>query len=146
MSKVSVENHNIDSATSVDINTVKLSDLTIICQTGSSTAKGFGENRVVTFRAGMNCRLGNVAQPVWEEIATQVIARDLGDGVLEKVEAYIMEHGNPIVTYNSAAVYQAALNMCTGSLLRGKDWEEYEGITADFPELAAIIDQVAAEQ
>lgn len=138
--------NNIDSATVVDINTVKLSDLTIICQTGSSIAKGFGDNRTVTFRAGMNCGLGNVAQEVWEEIAAKVIARDLGEDVVAKVEAYIMEHGNPIVTYNTAAVHQAALRMCTDGMLRGAAWDEYETITADFPELAAIIDRIAADR
>lgn len=143
MEKVKVETHNIDAATDVDINTIKLSDLTIISQTGRSTATGFGVNRTVNFRAGINCRLGNVEQETWQALAEQVVARDLGEDVLEKMEAYVLNHGQPIVTYNTAAVRQAALSMCTSGLLRGEDWEEYEDFLADYPELADTVARAA---
>lgn len=126
---------NIDSFDDVDIPSVKLSDLTMMFRAGCSKAKGFGPERVVVYRAGISCNLGNVESTIWLAVAEAVVIRELGEDIFEKAIQFVRDNGTPLDIYTEATIREAALNICTG----GAAQECYRDLFAVYPELEAVV-------
>lgn len=125
----------IDRLEEIDLNNLKAEDLNWHFGTGQAISKGYGRDKVHSYRHGVQTPIGDIELSVWIKAAEYVVERDGLQEEVKRMTPYMRYHGNHL------DIYTHTLDACLSKLYANIEWVDFIEYNEKYhPELLDLWD------